>query len=180
MKLALICALLVMVASASAVEPCRANQLQPTMDGGVAAGHVQVSIFLKNISKRSCTLKGYPHLIFFNKKNGVMVAPLTRAWPMGTEFPPSATKEQMRPPEANTVLLLRGAEAEFEEHYADETGVEKPGKNCKSVQYSELELASREPRLRLQTRFRFCFGMSVTSIRNAWNSETSRHLIPGP
>lgn len=99
-------------AGASATSRCSTNQLTARLGpGGVALGSAGMSVYLTNVSKSRCALRGYPDL--------QMLTSSGRAIPTVTHDGPAMTVPAVKP---RVVSLRPGGSATFFAGYADGTG----------------------------------------------------------
>jgi len=99
-------------AELASAQPCAASQLVVELGrGGVAMGHVGQLVSFKNISTKTCALKGYPGVKMFDATGHPIPTEVTD----GPDYTVPSLPESL-------VIITAGSKATFELGYSDATG----------------------------------------------------------
>jgi hypothetical protein len=99
-------------AEIASAQPCTASQLAVVVGrGGVAMGHVGQLVSFKNISVKTCALKGYPGVKMFDATGHPIPTEVTD----GPDYTVPSLAESL-------VIVTAGSKATFELGYSDATG----------------------------------------------------------
>lgn len=99
-------------AELASAQPCAASQLAIELGrGGVAMGHVGQLVSFKNISAKTCALKGYPGVKMFDATGH----PIPTEVADGPDYTVPSLPESL-------VIITAGSKATFELGYSDATG----------------------------------------------------------